>query len=190
VAVLIVGVRGCSVRKSWWSRCGVVVLVGVAIPAVVAGPVAGQERGLVDLGYQLVNANSTRCLTVTAGGLDDNAILIQKDCARDLSYRWRFQRSGANYRIVNVRSGKCLAIAGDSLEDNGFAVQHRCGGPTGEWQVTGRSGLALADVRLQNAHSHKCLTIAGGSAAENGVAVQYRCDEETSRRWTARLIAL
>ncbi|GIM93771.1 RICIN domain-containing protein [Paractinoplanes toevensis] len=174
--------------KSFWSRCGVAVLAGVAVPGVVAGPVAAQDRGLLDLGYQLVNANSNRCLTVTAGGLADNAILIQKDCARDSSYRWRFQRSGAGYRIVNVKSGKCLTIAGDSLEDNGFAIQHRCGGPAGEWQVGGRSGLALADVRLENAHSHKCLTIAGGSAVENGVAVQYHCDEEASRRWTAKLM--
>ncbi|GIF22040.1 hypothetical protein BJ973_002367 [Actinoplanes tereljensis] len=174
--------------KSFWSRCGVAVLVGVAVPGVIAGPAAGQDRGLLGLGYQLVNANSHRCLTVTAGGLADNAILIQKDCARDSSYRWRFQRSAAGYRIVNAKSGKCLTIAGDSVEDNGFAIQNRCGGATSEWQVGGRTGLDLAYIRLENAHSHKCLTIAGGSVVENGIAVQYRCDDEASRRWTAKLM--
>ncbi|MFD0523837.1 RICIN domain-containing protein [Paractinoplanes durhamensis] len=174
--------------KSFWGRCGVAALVGVAVPGVFAVPVHGQERGLLDLGYQLVNANSGKCLTVTAGGLADNAILIQKRCTRDSSYRWRFERAGADYRIVNVRSGKCLTIAGDSAEDNGFAIQHVCGGgPAGQWQVSGRSLLTFKDVQLENAHSHKCLTIAGGSAGENGVAVQYNCDAESSRRWTAKL---
>jgi hypothetical protein len=163
--------------------------IGVAVVAGLTVP--GAQAGLLDLGYQLVNGNSDKCLTVTAGGLADNAILIQKECERDSSFRWRFERVDGEYRIVNVKSGKCLAIAGDSREDNGFAVQNTCGAALADrWQVRDRSGLSLSDVLLANANSEKCLTIAGGSVTENGVAVQYNCDEESSRRWSARLIAL
>jgi hypothetical protein len=151
---------------------------------------------LLRLGFQLVNLNSRRCLTVTAGGLDDNAILIQGDCERDASYRWRFvpvEYTGM-VLIENVGSGKCLTIAGASNEDNVFATQLECDSdPARQWRVRRPAGALLSvpvgDAMLENGRSHKCLTIAGGSAAENGVAVQYRCDTERSRRWSIRLVA-
>jgi hypothetical protein len=165
-----------------------------------AGPAAARgEAGqgdLLRLGFQLVNLNSRLCLTVTAGGLDDNAILIQGTCERDASYRWRFvpvEYTGM-VLIENVKSGKCLTVAGDSIEDNGLATQLECGSdPAEQWRVRKPAGALLSvpvgDALLQNGRSHKCLTIAGGSAAENGVAVQYNCDTERSRRWSIRLVA-
>jgi hypothetical protein len=54
---------------------------------------------LVRLGFQLVNLNSRKCLTVTAAGLDDNAIVIQKDCTREAADRWRFVRVSATAGI-------------------------------------------------------------------------------------------
>src|SRR5690349_7522359 len=43
----------------------------------------GTTADLIQLGFQLVNLNSRKCLTVTAAGLDDNAIVIQKECTRE-----------------------------------------------------------------------------------------------------------
>ena len=152
---------------------------------------------LVQLGVQLVNLNSRKCLTVTAAGLADNAIVIQKDCTREAADRWRFVRASAAglFLIENVNSGKCLSIVGGSLEDNGFAVQMACdNNPSGQWQVRRQGGslpppVLAARALLENGRSHRCLTIAGGSDAENGVAVQYACDAEASRRWEMRLVA-
>ncbi len=165
----------------------------VAVPAALAGPAPGD---LLRLGFQLVNLNSQKCLTVTAAGLDDNAILIQRRCTREAADRWRFVRAGDTgmYLVENVNSGKCLTIAGDSVEENGFAVQGACGGdPSGQWRIRRQAGALLpvpaSDARLENGRSGRCLTIAGGSDAENGVAVQYTCDTELSRRWSMRLVA-
>ncbi len=172
------------------------VVAGVATGGIAAGPAAAERGDLVQLGVQLVNLNSRKCLTVTAAGLDDNAIVIQKDCTREAAARWRFVRAPATglFLIENVNSGKCLGIVGGSLEDNGFAVQMACDGdPSRQWQVRRQGGTLLpvpaGPALLENAHSHRCLTIAGGSNAENGVAVQYACDTEASRRWELRLVA-
>jgi ricin-type beta-trefoil lectin protein len=172
--------------------------VGAAV-AGSAGVASGGSGDLVQLGYQLVNANSHKCLTVTAGGLADDALLIQKDCGRDASFRWRFVRAagGDLYQVVNVNSGKCLAIAAAGVEDNGFATQYPCDDdPARLWGMRKPAGTGIllgvvpvGDTLLQNGRSGKCLTIAGGTTAENGVAVQYGCDAEQSRRWSMRLVA-
>lgn len=155
-----------------------------------------RKADLVQLGYQLVNVNSSKCLTVTAAGLADGAILVQKVCTREAADRWRFVHVGGAglYLVENVNSGKCLAVADGSLADNGFAVQGRCdSGLAAQWLVRKVEGAALPilakEALLENGLSHRCLTIAGGSAAENGVAVQYACDGAASRRWSMRLVA-
>ena len=161
-----------------------------------AGRARNGSGDLVQLGVQVVNLNSHKCLTVTAAGLDDNAIVIQKNCTREAADRWRFVRVAATelFLIENVNSGKCLSIAGDSLEDNGFAVQMACvNDPSRQWRMRRQGGRLLpvpaSQGLLENGRSHRCLTIAGGSDAENGVAVQYACDAEPSRRWEMRLVA-
>lgn len=164
--------------RSFWRG----LVTTVATGAAAAGPVPVGD--LLPLGFQLVNRNSDKCLAVTADGLDDNAILIQRQCTT--AYRWRFTPVAGTglYQVRNVTSGRCLTIVGDSLEDNGFAVQYRCtDDPSQRWRIRRDGGLLDSDALLENARSHKCLTIAGGSAAENGVAVQYHCDAELSRRW-------
>ena len=174
--------------------------VGKPVAEKVAGATVNRGRDgsgdLVQLGVQVVNLNSGKCLTVTAAGLDDNAIVMQKDCTREAADRWRFVRVPATglFLIENVNSGKCLSIAGDSLEDNGFAVQMSCdAGLSRQWQVRRQGGRLLpvpsTQALLENGRSHRCLTIAGGSDAENGVAVQYACDARTARQWELRLVA-
>src|SRR5689334_20143830 len=100
----------------------------LAVPAVAVGRDRVGSNDLVQLGAQLVNLNSRKCLTITAAGLADNAIVIQKECTREAADRWRFVRVAATGPVLieNVNSGKCLSIAGDSLEDNGFVVQAAC----------------------------------------------------------------
>jgi len=217
--VLIFG-AGVLVMRSWRQCLVTSVVAGVAAgsivagPAVAAGPVgsvgragetgpaaaAGRDRNgsgdLLQLGAQLVNLNSRKCLTITASGLDDNAIVIQKECTREAADRWRFVSVSATglFLVENVNSGKCLSIADGSLEDNGFAVQLPCDHDLSrQWQVRKQGGALLpvpaAQSVLKNGRSHRCLTIAGGSDAENGVAVQYACDTNRSRRWEMRLVA-
>jgi hypothetical protein len=157
----------------------------------------GAVRGdLLGLGFQLINMNGRKCLTVTGGAMGDNAGLIQKACSSDASYRWRFipVLLTGTFLIQNVKSGKCLTIAGNGTGDNDFAVQYACDNiPARHWQLRNPPGRTAAfpheDALVVNARSRKCLTIAGGSAAENGVAVQYACDQNLSRRWTVRIVA-
>ena len=71
-------------------------MAGATVVATAAAGYGVPQRApddLVQLGFQLVNLNSRKCLTVTAGGLADDAILIQKQCGRDASFRWRFVRA-------------------------------------------------------------------------------------------------
>jgi hypothetical protein len=168
----------------------------VAVPAAAAGTARARSNDLIQLGAQLVNLNSRKCLTITAAGLADNAIVIQKECTRETADRWRFVRVPATglFLIENVNSGKCLSIAGDSLQDNGFAVQTSCDDDLSrQWQVRRQGGRLLpapaTRALLENGRSHRCLTIAGGSDAEDGVAVQYACDAKTARQWEMRLVA-
>ncbi|HEX5199001.1 MAG TPA: RICIN domain-containing protein [Actinoplanes sp.] len=186
-------------------RC---LLASVVVGVTLAGSAAAgygealPERApgdLVQLGFQLVNLHSRKCLTVTADGLADDAILVQKECRRDAAYRWRFVRAAGTglYQVINVNSGKCLAIAADSGDDNGFATQYGCADdPARQWRLRAPTGAGLllsvvpvGDTLIENGRSGKCLTIAGGVAAENAVAVQYGCDDEQSRRWSMRLVA-
>ncbi|WP_433291189.1 RICIN domain-containing protein [Actinoplanes sp. CA-030573] len=174
---------------------GVSIMAGATV-ASLAGA-ASPRDGLVQLGLQLANLNSRQCLTVTGGGLDDNAIVIQQPCRRDASFRWRFVAVGraGTFLIENVRSGRCLTVAGDSVEDNGFAVQFRCANadPSQQWRVRRPAGALLTvpagQALLENGRSHRCLTIAGGSVAAGGVAVQYACDQQRSRQWSVRIVA-
>jgi len=183
-----------------FGRCLAVSLVSAV--TVVGSATAGYgepNADLVQLGFQLVNLNSRKCLTVTAAGLADGAILIQKECGRDASFRWRFVRAAGTdrYQVINVNSGKCLAIAAGSLDDNGFATQYGCADdPARQWRLRAPTGAGIllsvvpvGDTLIENGRSKKCLTIAGGAGAENGVAVQYGCDGERSRRWSMRLVA-
>jgi hypothetical protein len=182
-----------------FGRCLTTSMVVGATGAGTAVGGDGASGDLLQLGYQLVNQNSRKCLTVTAGGLSDDALLIQKECGRDAASRWRFERAeGAGlFRVVNVNSGKCLAIAADSRDDNGFATQYGCDDdPARQWRLRAPAGagvllsvVPVGDTLIENGRSGKCLTIAGGASAENGVAVQYECDGEQSRRWSIRLAA-
>jgi cytolethal distending toxin subunit A len=193
-----------------FGRCLASMVAAVAVFGS-AGAAAGDPRGadqrdgarrndeLIQLGYQLVNLNSRKCLTVTAAGLADNAIIVQQDCAKDAAFRWRFIREGESgfYQIMNVNSGKCLAIAAAGIDDNAFATQYGCDhGPSQQWRLrkADDAGLLatltpLGETLLENVHSQKCLTIAGGANTQNGVAVQYTCDDQQSRRWSMRLVA-
>ena len=148
------------------------------------------------IGFQLINVNSGKCLTVVGEALGDNAGLIQKTCTREPAYRWQFipVLLTGTFVIQNVKSHKCLTVAGDGSADNDFAVQYTCDGATARhWQLRQPAGvphsLPMSDAQLVNAHSDKCLTIAGGAAGENAVAVQYACDGNRSRRWTVRIVA-
>jgi len=141
---------------------------------------------LIDLAFQVININSGKCLTVA-----ENAILVQRACGRDLSYRWRFVPEVAggsvSFLVVNVSNGKCLTIRAD-----GTAAQFRCDGERARrWLLQRRPGVPLTvtttDALLENAETRRCLTIAAGSVAENAVVVQGECDSERSRRWTVRL---
>ena len=186
-----------------FGRCLASMVAGVLVLGS-AGAAAGHPRRngeLIQLGYQLVNLNSRKCLTVTAAGLADDAIVVQQDCAKDAAFRWRFIRESGGesdlYQIINVNSGKCLAIAAAGIDDNAFATQYGCDhGPSQQWRLrkADSAGLLatltpLGETLLQNVHSQKCLTIAGGASTQNGVAVQYTCDDQQSRRWSMRLVA-
>lgn len=163
-----------------------------------AGPGGAAGGDLLGLGFQLINMNGRKCLTVTGGAVGNNAGLIQKTCSRDESYRWRFipVLLTGTFLIQNVKSGKCLTVAGNGTGDNDFAIQYSCDNIAARhWQLRNPPGRPATvavpheDALLVNAHSRKCLTIAGGSDAENGVAVQYECDQSLSRRWTVRIVA-
>jgi hypothetical protein len=161
-----------------------------------AAGAGGSGGALLGIAFQVININSGRCLTVVGAAMADNAKLIQRTCAAEPAFRWRFVpvTFTGGFLIQNVKSGKCLAVAGAGRENNDFAVQTSCDtAPARQWQLRRSPGvpatLPNSDAQLANAHSGKCLTIAGGGVAENGVAVQYVCDRERSRRWTVRLIA-
>jgi hypothetical protein len=148
---------------------------------------------LFDLAFQVVNINSGKCLTVTGGGVADGAILIQRACSKDPSYRWRFVpvliNGAVSFLVVNVHSGKCV-----TFREDGTAVQLGCDGDAGRrWRLQRRPGVpatvATSDALVQNVATRKCLTIAGGSVTENAVALQGDCDAERARRWTVRLAA-
>jgi hypothetical protein len=175
------------------------VVLAVSVAATPGAARAGDGAGGIDLlglGFQLININSGKCLTVVGEAMGDNARIMQRTCSRQPAYRWRFVpvTIPGLFLIQNLNSGKCLAVEADGLADNDFAVQHSCATiPARQWHLQGlpvTSPIQLnSDAQLVNAHSDKCLTIAGGGVGENGVAVQYRCDGERSRRWTVRLMA-
>ncbi|AGZ41786.1 RICIN domain-containing protein [Actinoplanes friuliensis] len=79
--------------------------------------------------FQIQNLRSGRCLTIAAGGKDNNNRAVQAPCDDAQSRRWRLlDAPGDTFLMRNANSGRCLTIAGGEVGTGVPAVQNDCDG--------------------------------------------------------------
>lgn len=117
-------------------------VVAVVAPLLLAGPmtaVPASARTYSAPNVQLVNRQTSKCLTI-AGGIstDNNVAAVQFTCDSHLSRRWDVFGVTIGWLVIkNRQTGKCLTIAGGTSSDNNvLAVQFTCDGhPSRFWKI-------------------------------------------------------
>ncbi len=93
-----------------------------------------QEWEIRQLGnyYEIVNADSLKCLDVNSGSTSVNSEIGQWACHQGDNQLWEIQDYGSNYLIKSKSSGLCLEVI-----STGHAYQYTCDGYIGQqWVLT------------------------------------------------------
>lgn len=77
-------------------------------------------------GYQIQNAKSGLCLTVTNGATNNGAGTSQQACGTGAGSLWTFRKAGGFYEVVATHSGRCLNINNASHDNGGAVIQWDC----------------------------------------------------------------
>jgi len=175
------------------------VMLLVATPASAASitPHYGASASVVMVQtpmYQIVSANSGKCLDVTMASMADGARVQQWTClgAQYTNQLWYLVWVGQGYQIVSVNSGKCLDVDMFSMADGGVVQQWTCLGAEHTNQVwEGRWNSHLDLSQLVAVHSGKCLDVNMFSMADGGVVQQWSCLgwEHTNQLWYVRQVS-
>jgi hypothetical protein len=88
--------------------------------------------------YQVVSANSGKCLDVYGGtgATADGVRVVQWACGTGTNQHWRLQDAGGGYvQLIARHSNKCLAVQNAATTDGAQLVQVTCGSGTNQqWQ--------------------------------------------------------
>ncbi|MGC5781111.1 RICIN domain-containing protein [Methylobacterium sp. NFXW15] len=77
-------------------------------------------------GYQIRNAKSGLCLTVTGGATNNGAATSQQTCGAGTGGLWTFRKTNGFYEIVAAHSGRCLNVYNGSRDPNAAVIQYDC----------------------------------------------------------------
>jgi hypothetical protein len=136
--------------------------------------------------FEIVNANSGKCLDVAQGSGADNANVQQFTCNGAGSQKWLLRAgAGESYEIVNVNSGKCLDVAQGSTADNANVQQLACHGASNQkWRFElyeeTADGTSYVVISV---NSDKCLDVLMDSTEDNANVQQYTCHRGPNQRW-------
>ncbi len=134
------------------------------------------ERTSTVFGTQVLNVNSTLCLT---GGT--YRTVTQATCGAAQGQRWLFSNVGGNnLEVVDAMSGHCLDVAYGAA-DNGTGVGvYACHqGQNQQWQLQGSGGTTA----IVNAGTGKCLDVPDSSTSQGIALVIWDCNGGRNQTW-------
>ncbi|MEU4215196.1 pectinesterase family protein [Actinoplanes sp. NPDC026623] len=153
-------------------------LLAVTTPARAAvAPAAGGT-------YTIAAGNSGRCIDVTAGSLDNGALLQQWGCHADQAWQqFAVTARGSNqFNLVNVNSTRCVDVPGGAVTAGIQIQQWGCGDGTKPAQLF-TFAASGGGHQIRNVASGMCLAISGSSADNGAAVVQQACAAEISQQW-------
>lgn len=131
----------------------------------------------IDLGFRLVNWNSTKCALARGGA--DNTPIVQYTCLAYQDQRWNLAaKGGGKFQIYNMNSGKCLLVRGSANEAP--VVQFTCLDYADQyWEIIPYTPAVY--FWLRNVNSGKCLLVRGNN--DNAQLVQTECAGYPDQAW-------
>lgn len=132
--------------------------------------------------YELMNYHSGKALNVTAGSLDNSAVVEQYGYDSWTSQKWTFEEvEDGYYRIVNKNSGKVLDVNELSVEAGAACIQYDYNGGWNQmWTVIPtEDGKYMIKNRLSGLY----LGIADSSENDGAACVQLVDDGSDNVKW-------
>jgi thermitase len=125
--------------------------------------------------YKVANLNSNKCLDVYGWFTNNNAAVVQWDCANNNdNQKWRIEPVGAGlYKLLSMHSGKALSIGNNNMTSGEKTIQWDYLNEGGQkWKIE-PSG---SGYRLVASHSNQCLEVQSASSADGAQVQQSVCN--------------
>jgi beta-glucanase (GH16 family) len=150
---------------------------------------AGSQPGGIDSSrwYDVVNANSGKCVDARSSATANGTAIQQYDCNNTFAQHFQFQpTSGGYYRINNRNNAaQVLDVAGVSSADGGLIHLWAYGGGNNQQWLPQQN--ANGTWRFISRHSGKCLDVPGSSTANSVQLQQWTCNNTNAQNFTLRL---
>ena len=152
-------------------------LVPLSVQSASAAPAAGR--------YQLVAAQSGKCVDVTAAGTADGTNVQQYACNGGLAQSWDLvQTATGEYKLLTALDAKALDVASASKSDGGKVQIWSDNGTLAQrYKLQAVSGSANTWT-IVNENSGKCVDVAAGSTADGANVQQWACNGNPQQRFT------
>jgi Ricin-type beta-trefoil lectin domain-like len=136
--------------------------------------------------YQVINANSNKCLDVANNSTANNAAIQQWTCGTGDNQKWKIEPVGAGlYKLTAIHSGRVIGIGASGMADGVKAVQWDWVGVADQKWYIQASG---SGYRIVASHSNKCLDVWNFSTADGIQLQQWTCSGNTAQQFKLKAL--
>jgi Subtilase family/Ricin-type beta-trefoil lectin domain-like len=125
--------------------------------------------------YKVANLNSNKCLDVYGWFTNNNAAVVQWDCANNNdNQKWRIEPVGGGlYKLLAMHSGKALTIGNNTMTSGEKTIQWDYLNEGGQkWKIEASGG----GYRFVASHSNQCLEVLTASGTDGAQVQQSVCN--------------
>jgi hypothetical protein len=137
--------------------------------------------------YDVVNANSGKCVDARAAGTANGTAIQQYDCNNSFAQHFQFQPTSGGYYRVNQRNNAAQVwdVSGVNMNDGGLIQLWAYGGGNNQQWLPQQN--ANGTWRFIARHSGKCLDVPGSSTANSVQLQQWTCNGTNAQNFTLRV---